>query len=61
VRDIIKAYYDKKTKKLPGPLTAENAHRAPGIDSAAAILAPAAAVTSKQAADSGHGSAARQR
>jgi penicillin-binding protein 2 len=60
-RDIIKAYYDKKTKKLPGQLTAENAHSAPGIDSAAAILAPAAAITSKQAADSGHGSAARQR
>jgi penicillin-binding protein 2 len=60
-RDIIKAYYDKKTKKLPGQLTAENGHAAPGIDSAAAILTPAAAIKSKPAADSGHGSAARQR
>src|SRR3984893_6427439 len=61
VRDIIKAYYDKKTKKLPGQLTAEDAHTAPGIDSAAAILAAAAAMKSKQAADSGPGSAAPQR
>ena len=60
-RDIIKAYYDKKTKKLPGQLTAEDAHTAPGIDSAAAILAAAAAMKSKQAADSGPGSAAPQR
>jgi penicillin-binding protein 2 len=60
-RDIIKAYYDKKTKKLPGQLTAENAHSAPGIDSAAAIFAPAAAIDSKPATDSGHGSAAPQR
>ena len=60
-RDIIKAYYDKKTKKLPGQLTAEDAHTAPGIDSAAAIFAPAAAIDSKPATDSGHGSAAPQR
>ena len=43
VRDIIKAYYDKKNKKTQGQYTAENKSDAPGKGSAA-VIAPRAAL-----------------
>jgi len=39
VRDIVKAYYDKKNKKTPGQVTAENRPRI-RLEETAAILAP---------------------
>ena len=41
VRDVIKGYYDKKAKKVPGQFTAENERPAQGVGSAAASLAAA--------------------
>jgi len=43
VRDVIKAYYDKKNKKTQGQYTAENKSDAPGKGSAA-VIAPRAAL-----------------
>jgi penicillin-binding protein 2 len=43
VRDIIKAYYDKKNKKTQGQYTAENKSDAPGKGSAT-VIAPRAAL-----------------
>ena len=38
MRDIVKAYYDKKTKKLDGAVTAENKdNKQPSLTPAAAI------------------------
>jgi penicillin-binding protein 2 len=42
VRDVIKAYYDKKAKKTQGQFTAENAKRGSGSARAAALIAPRA-------------------
>jgi penicillin-binding protein 2 len=45
VKDIVKAYYDKKAKKTPGQVTAENKTDAPRKSTAvAAMIAPRAAV-----------------
>ena len=47
VRDIVKAYYDKKMKKMPGEVTADNSNApkpAPKHSTPAAALAPRAAV-----------------
>lgn len=41
VRDVIKAYYDKKAKKVPGQITAENERPTQGVGSTAANLAAA--------------------
>jgi len=41
VRDIIKAYYDKKNKKMPSQLTAENKPKDPSKNETAAKPAPA--------------------
>jgi len=41
VRDVIKAYYDKKNKKMPGQLTAEDKPKAPGKAHAPPAAAPA--------------------
>src|SRR5258708_36681775 len=43
VKDVIKAYYDKKNKKTQGQYTAENKSDAPGKGSAA-VIAPRAAL-----------------
>jgi penicillin-binding protein 2 len=40
-RDIIKAYYDKKNKKMPSQLTAENKPKEPGKNETPAKAAPA--------------------
>jgi penicillin-binding protein 2 len=43
VKDIVKAYYDKKAKKTPGQVTAENKNDAPRKSTAvAAVIAPRA-------------------
>jgi penicillin-binding protein 2 len=43
-RDIIKAYYDKKNKKMPGQLTAENKPKDPGKNETAVKPTPARVV-----------------
>jgi penicillin-binding protein 2 len=43
-RDIIKAYYDKKNKKMPGQLTAENKPKDPGKNGTVVKAAPARVV-----------------
>jgi hypothetical protein len=40
VRDVIKAYYDKKAKKTEGQFTAESAKPGSGSARAAALIAP---------------------
>jgi penicillin-binding protein 2 len=50
VRDIIKAYYDKKNQRLPGQITAENGHTVPPTSgSAAATITPASIKTKEPA------------
>ena len=44
VKDVIKTYYDKKNKKSQGQYTAENKNDGPGRGSAAAVIAPRAAL-----------------
>jgi penicillin-binding protein 2 len=51
VRDVIKAYYDKKNKKTQGQYTVENKSDAPGKNAApAAAIAPRAALKPEEAA-----------
>ncbi len=51
VRDVIKAYYDKKNKKTQGQYTVENKSDAPGKNAApAAVIAPRAALKPEEAA-----------
>jgi penicillin-binding protein 2 len=51
VRDVIKAYYDKKNKKTQGQYTVENKSDAPGKSAApAAAIAPRAALKPEEAA-----------
>ena len=40
VRDIVKAYYEKKEKKMPGAMTAQNAGAGKGANATAAAVAP---------------------
>jgi hypothetical protein len=42
VRDVIKAYYDKKVKKTEGQFTAESAKPGSGNTRAAALITPRA-------------------
>ena len=50
VKDIIKAYYDKKNKKTQGQYTTENKSEPPGKGSAAAATAPRAAAKPEDSA-----------
>ena len=50
VKDIIKAYYDKKNKKTQGQYTTENKSEPPGKGSAAAAIAPRAAAKPEDSA-----------
>jgi penicillin-binding protein 2 len=50
VRDIIKAYYDKKNKKAPGQLTTENKSEAPVKHTRPAVNAPRAALKPQETA-----------
>jgi penicillin-binding protein 2 len=61
VRDIIKAYYDKKAKKLPGQITAENGPAVPAVNGAAAVIAPAGGLKNTGAVSAEHASAAQER
>jgi penicillin-binding protein 2 len=56
VKDVLKAYYDKKNKKIPGEITAQSGR--PGLAGAAATLAPTAVV---KADDSGASRAPAER
>jgi penicillin-binding protein 2 len=51
VRDVVKAYYDKKNKRTQGQMTAENAHPTPDIAGAAATLTPSVVVKKQASAD----------
>jgi len=50
VKDVIKAYYDKKNKKTQGQYTAEAKGHAPGKGSTAAAVAPRAALKPEDSA-----------
>ena len=50
VKDVIKAYYDKKSKKTLGQYTTENKSEPPGKGSAAAATAPRAAAKPEDSA-----------
>src|SRR5438105_277329 len=50
VKDLIKAYYDKKNKKTQGQYTTENKSEPPGKGSAAAAIAPRAAAKPEDSA-----------
>jgi penicillin-binding protein 2 len=50
VKDVIKAYYDKKNKKTQGQYTTENKSEPPGKGSAAAAIAPRAAAKPEDSA-----------
>ncbi len=51
VRDIIKAYYDKKANKTPGQVTAENARPGSSNAPAAAVIARQPAIKAETQAD----------
>ena len=53
VRDIVKAYYDKKLKKTPGEITAENSKPLPPNVTPAALFAPRTAAI-KEEESAGH-------
>jgi penicillin-binding protein 2 len=53
VRDIVKAYYDKKMKKLQGEVTAENSKPLPQNGTPAAALVPRTAII-KEEEPAGH-------
>ncbi|HLK04036.1 MAG TPA: penicillin-binding protein 2 [Candidatus Acidoferrum sp.] len=64
VRDIVKAYYDKKNKKLPGEVTAENSKKSkptPQPGTPAAALAPRAAILKEEETPVRPGQAENQR
>ena len=48
VRDIVKAYYDKKLKKTQGQITADNSKPAPQNGTPAALLAPRTAAIKEE-------------
>jgi len=48
VRDIVKAYYDKKMKKTQGQITADNSKPTPQNGTPAALLAPRTAVIKEE-------------
>jgi hypothetical protein len=50
VRDIIKAYYDKKSKKLEGQYTAGNKQNGPDSSAPAAAAQPQQVVKPEEAA-----------
>jgi penicillin-binding protein 2 len=58
VRDIVKAYYDKKMKKLQGEVTAENSKPVPPNGTPAAALVPRTAVI-KEEESAGHSAPVR--
>ena len=58
VRDIVKAYYDKKLKKTQGQITADNSKPAPQNGTPAALLAPRTAAI-KEEESAGHAAPAR--
>jgi penicillin-binding protein 2 len=53
VRDIVKAYYDKKMKKMQGEVTADNSKPTPNNGAPAAALVPRTAIV-KEEESTGH-------
>jgi penicillin-binding protein 2 len=61
VRDIIKAYYDKKNQRMPGQITAENGRGNAAGSAAAAAITPAAIKTKDPASAAAAKPVAQQR
>jgi penicillin-binding protein 2 len=61
VRDIIKAYYDKKNQRMPGQITAENGRGNAAGSAAAATITPAAIKTKDPASAAAAKPVAQQR